>query len=268
MQPHACGAPALVRTNVPPHYKRRNFRWREGMHPFAQKHPTTSISSSVFRSPTEGGLLGIVAHHVVRGRVIFPGAGYVEMARASSTTIAVALCDVFFLQPFEVDFPALLLECTISVDSRNFTICSGVLVHNPAALDEVTVHSSGELEGGCHYHRKGEQFLLARCPTCTRAVEIGSLYDNYFAVGLQYGPEYRTLKNGWATVQAAVVRLRARAARHGTVVHPADLDDALCATMLLERREFGTMPQLPFAVELVRLTQGLTSQWAVRSTTD
>ncbi|MGA1104825.1 MAG: hypothetical protein ACO3T7_14470, partial [Pseudomonadales bacterium] len=35
---------------------------------------------TLFRSPTIGALHALVADHVVQGRVIFPGAGYLEVA--------------------------------------------------------------------------------------------------------------------------------------------------------------------------------------------
>ena len=58
--------------------------------------------------------------------------------------------------------------------------------------------------------------------------DVGGLYDGYHAVGLEYGPGYRTLVQAWGGASDAAARLRARATRQGTQVHPADLDDALC----------------------------------------
>ena len=44
------------------------------------------------------------------------------------------------------------------------------------------------------------------------------------AVGLQYGPGYRTLIEAWGGASDALARLRARSTHEGTQVHPADLD--------------------------------------------
>ena len=74
------------------------------MHPFAQLR--LPPSGSVFRSPVAGALHSLVADHVVQGRVIFPGAGYLEMARAATGT-ASALRGVFFLQPLAAEAAAL-----------------------------------------------------------------------------------------------------------------------------------------------------------------
>ena len=49
------------------------------------------------------------------------------------------------------------------------------------------------------------------------------LYDSFDAVGLQYGPGYRTLLQAWGGGDSATARLRMRATHEGTQVHPADL---------------------------------------------
>ena len=41
-----------------------------------------------YRTPAAGALLALVADHVVQGRVVFPGAGYLEMARAACPCVA------------------------------------------------------------------------------------------------------------------------------------------------------------------------------------
>ena len=79
--------------------------------------------------------------------------------------------------------------------------------------------------------------------------EVGALYEAFDAVGLQYGPRYRTLEQAWAGGGAAAAsRLRARSSRQGMCVHPADLDDALCVSALASSGGDGGETRLPFAV--------------------
>ena len=66
-----------------------SFPWRDKPHPFAQHHVTSIDGGSIVRSPSAGSLHAIVADHVVQGRVVFPGAGYLELARAGITTASV-----------------------------------------------------------------------------------------------------------------------------------------------------------------------------------
>ena len=48
---------------------------------------------------------------------------------------------------------------------------------------------------------------------CPFAVEIGGLYAGFDAVGLQYGPGYRTLEQTWCDGSLAATA-RLRVARH------------------------------------------------------
>ena len=65
------------------------------------------------------------------------------------------------------------------------------------------------------------------------AADVSSRYDGFDAVGLQYGPGYRTLAQTWGGASDALARLRARSTHEGTQVHPADLDDAVCTSAVV-----------------------------------
>jgi hypothetical protein len=203
----------------------------------------------VFRSSTAGPLHVLVADHVVQGRVIFPGAGYLEMARAAA---AAALCGVYFLQPLAVETPGLLIECAVS-DGR-FEVRSS----EADAVEASTVHCSGAIAGGNAWQRIDPASL--RAPS--RAVDVGALYDGFDAAGLQYGPGYRTLVQAWGGASDALARLRARSTHEGTQVHPADLDDALCVGALMASGGDGGATRLPFAVDDAML-QGSPGQLVV-----
>ena len=91
-----------------------------------------------------------------------------------------------------------------------------------------------------------------------------ALYAGFDAVGLQYGPGYRTLARAWSGgTSEADGRLRVRAAREGTHAHPADLDDALCTGSLLAAGGGGET-RLPFAVEDALLREAAGEPLAVR----
>merc|ERR1712185_30984 len=92
-------------------YRRHAFAWREPTHPLAQQGPSPSDRTLTYRSPAVGALHALVADHVVQGRVIFPGAGYLEVACAAGAT---ALHGVYFLQPLAAEAPRMLIECALS----------------------------------------------------------------------------------------------------------------------------------------------------------
>jgi hypothetical protein len=211
-----------------------------------------------------GALHALVANHVVQGRVIFPGAGYLEMARATAATQAV-LSRVFFLQPLAVEFPGLLIECAMA-DCR-FDIRS---LEGSVALTDTAVHCSGaSITANDSWQRISHAPL--RAFSCACASDTCALYDNFDAIGLQYGPGYRTLVQAWSgTSDAVAARLRVRLTHQGTQVqvqaHPADLDDAICAGLLLTTRSRGDgETRLPFAVDDAQLCGTPGDLWAVRT---
>jgi hypothetical protein len=238
-------------------YRRHAFRWRDPLHPFAQRRLAASESgTTIFRSLTSGVLLHHVAHHAVQARVIFPAAGHVEMVRAAATTGA-ALRGVFFLQPLVIEASGLLVECAVVAEGR-FEVRSG----EEDALSDAAMHCSGALAGGDRWQRLDHAAVKGR--SCARITHAGALYDGFHAVGLQYGPGYRTLVHAWGGMSSAVARLRARSTHEGTRVHPADLDDALCLGVLVGESGDGQI-QLPFAVDEARLQGALGVLWAVRA---
>ena len=210
-----------------------------------------SDGCSVYRSPAAGALHKLVAQHIVNGRVVFPGAGYLEMARAAA---AAALHGIYFLQPLAVEAAGLLVECAVS-DGR-FEVRSGV----SDALEGAAVHCSGGLATVSGWQHVEHASL--RIPS--RAADVTALYNGFDAVGLQYGPRYRTLVQAWGGASDAVARLRARSTHEGTRVHPADLDDALCTGGVAGASGGEGETRLPFAVDDALLRGAPGELWAVR----
>jgi hypothetical protein len=232
--------------------RRRSFPWRDPLHPFVQHVIASSDGATVFRSPTAGALHALVANHVVQGRVIFPGAGFLEVARAAGAT---ALHGVYFLQPLAAAAPGVLIESAVSNGRLE------VRTSQTEAFEDATVHCSGATAEDTVWQRVEH----ASVRTLTHAADVGALYDGFDAVGLQYGPGYRTLINVWGGASDALARLRARSTHEGTHVHPALLDDALCTSAAMIALSGSSETRLPFAVDDA-LIQGAPGElWAVRS---
>ena len=114
-----CIQPSLL----PLLYRRRAFPWRGSPHPCAQRTTTASEGVMTTRCRAAGALHALVADHVVQGRIIFPGAGYLEMARAAAGSDS--LRGTFFLQPLAVEAAGLLaIECAVS--SGGFEVRSDI----------------------------------------------------------------------------------------------------------------------------------------------
>eukprot|EP00966_Prymnesium_polylepis_P132063 3054009-Prymnesium_polylepis.1 len=111
--------------------EKRNFAWSEPAHVFAQLRLAPAADAAVtFRSPVIGALHAVVAEHLVQARIVFPGAAYLEMARASCCAAAtsqrshVTLTNVYFLQPLAIETADMEVECELTPDGR-FDIRSG-----------------------------------------------------------------------------------------------------------------------------------------------
>ena len=216
-------------------YERRAFPWGDAPHPFVQRRQPSSDGAVLFRSPAAGVLHALVADHVVQGRVIFPGAGFLELARAAgsaalSTTTGVSLRSVFFLQPLPVEVPGLFVDCSV-VDGQ-FKVRSTTEGDTEAwASDAAVAHCTGSLAPRARDGLQRVDLTSARARMRLCGWPPYEMYFGFQMLGLQYGSDYRTLEQMWADGRGqAAGRLRARFSQQGTQVHPADLDDALCVT--------------------------------------
>ena len=133
----------VVAERTLPWLRKVAFAWLSQPHPMARRRLPYTGSDVVFRSAVSGPLYALVSDHVVRERVIFPGAGYLELARAVACVAvgssSVALQGVFFLQPLAVEAVGLHVECAVSAD--RFEIRSGEGDASP--LIESAAHCSG-----------------------------------------------------------------------------------------------------------------------------
>ena len=152
-------------------YCRRSFSWRDPPHPFAQHCMTPPFDSSVIcRSPAMGTLHVLVANHIVQGRVIFPGAGYLEVARAAGAS---ASRGVYFLQPLVAEPVGLLVvECAVTLS--RFDIRSDDDAHSGS---DGTVHCSGEHVTDTRTAiDHAVDHALVRGGVCSRAVVCGKAH--------------------------------------------------------------------------------------------
>jgi len=219
----------------------------------------------VFRSPAFGALHATVADHVIGGQVIFPGAGYLEMARAAycaqpgAAPSGAALQGVFFLQPMLLEAAEMHVYCS-GADGR-FDVCSGELGAYTASMVDVTIHCSGSVAQQESVSWQRTDHPLVRSRLSAHCVDAGALYAMMSAGGATFGPSFRRLGPAWRTSAVCLGQLRA-ARQHGTGVHPADLDAGMSMKPVLADGPVG----LPFVVEEA-LLYGRAGQrlWAVRN---
>ena len=262
LQATAPAAPAAVAPATVA-FRRRSFLWREPPHPLLQHRQTdTHAQQALFRSPIVGPLQLLVADHLVKGQIIFPAAGYLEMARAafaaaSPASEGAALRSALFLSPLVVD-EAAWVECALLHDG-SFEVRSD-------AAGDSSVHCSGQVEAAEAGAWQSAQLASVQS-RCGVSSDVAALYAMLAAVGLEYGPAFRRVEAAWTgDGTCAVGRLHQRRQRHGTKVHPADLDSALQLSVTLREGKLDAI-RLPFAVDVARMRAAvLRHPWAVLET--
>ena len=236
-------------------FKRRSFVWCEPQHPFMQcMLPASTNGGSMFRSPATSALHVLIADHVIQGRTIFPGAGYLELARAACETALLSygtgLQHVFFLQPLAAE-KAEVIES--AVNGSRFEIRSGDA--DVLERGEALTHCTGEVQPALEVPRAASTVGLAsRRGQCERMVSGTAQYYEFHTAGLEYGPSYRKLQRLWAHAGAAggaLAQLQGSARVLGVAVHPAELDGAVQLGAVLTPLGAGgqAATRLPFAVD-------------------
>ena len=159
--------------------------------------------ADAFSSPASGPLLALVADHVVRGRVVFPGAAYLEMARAACVALSggsggASLRRVLFLQPLVLDGGQSEARVRVGVIEDRFEVTY------EGGGDASTAHCAGGASAASG-PLPGLSLAAARA-SCGEAVDAASLYSLLRSVGLEYGPRYRTLELAAVSSAGAAVK--------------------------------------------------------------
>jgi acyl transferase domain-containing protein len=252
-------------------FDRRDYGWGgTAKNPLLQRALRSGVDA-LFRSPAAGALHALVADHVVQARTVFPGAGYLEMARAACCASAANSLDarlrgVFFLQPLETAVAGLVVECAVN-DSR-FEVRSGEL-EGGGELNAAALHCTGKLAATTLSVQTPSPLPEAWRHRCVQTAACSALYGAFHVAGLQYGPAFQTLEQAWTAcgeqgkrVVEAAARLRPRTVRQGSLVHPADLDGALQLTATASPTGGGGEARVPFALDTASLRSAAGELWA------
>lgn len=168
------------------------YQWRVPIHPFTQRRLPNIEGPAFFRSPAVGALLAVVLDHCVQDRVVFPGTGYLELARMACSTASsisnTGLAAVFVLQPLQLQTAAVWVQCV--VDEATFDVVSGLVEED--VIQAAVVHCKGE-------HKPFSANSWSALDLCqlrsgnVHAVETQTMYRVLFAGGMQYGPQFQRL---------------------------------------------------------------------------
>ena len=235
--------------------RRHKYQWCSISHPFIQGSDRAG-NSHTFRSLATGALYKEVADHVVRGQVVFPGTGYLELARAACHAAWQPtnhmLHAVFIMQPLSLVNAQTdsWVHCTVD-QGMTFEICSGLMELDD--LRQVTVHSKGD-HSALLLNAPHLLDLCGRRRGVSYSVDMKPSYLALNDIGLQYGPYFQRLARIWIShaCDEGLANLQ-DSPPHGMHVHPASIDSTQHLQFLMTSQADGAGPLLPFAYDEVSL---------------
>ncbi|WP_116811138.1 SDR family NAD(P)-dependent oxidoreductase [Steroidobacter cummioxidans] len=231
----------------------------------ARLHPLVSHNSSTLQEVSFSSLLS--AHefyardHRVNEEMIFPGAGYLEIARLAGCVAAAArvtaIKDVVWVQPLVFSSESQLLQTALQPGDgeAQYTITSFDQNHDKVVHAEGVVQFQDDAFepqlSEAHLH------IEALKKQCSKRMDGASYYDQVEKSGLSYGPSFRTVQELYVGDSFALSRLQLpdelATDLDEYVLHPSIVDGALQTVSGLIGRVETSVPYLPFAIEEVQI---------------
>ena len=214
-----------------------------------------ALLGAVVESPETGGVvltgrLALATHpwladHAVGGVVLFPGAGFVELAIRAGDEVGCSRVD------------ELMLHAPMVLGPEGVAVQVVVSAADEAGGRLVSIFSRGGAEGSTWVlHAEGELSVASSEPGAdlsiwppvgAREIDVTDAYADLFARGYEYGPSFQGLAKMWQRGDEvfAEVAVARDVQSSGFGVHPALLDGALHAVVLSREDAEGEMA-LPF----------------------
>ncbi|MER6359438.1 amino acid adenylation domain-containing protein [Kitasatospora sp. NPDC001527] len=196
--------------------------------------------------------------HRIQGDVLFPAAGYLEMAVQAVSALTggtdAALADIELRKAlFLPDEESRAVRLTLAAEHGSFTVATGEGA-------ERTVHAVGTVRPA--QRRRPGRPLDAEAVRgrAVRRLAGPDCYAELAALGYHYGPAFQSIEEVWIGPGEALARIRPTAAVAGQgerhQVHPVVMDaffQTLLTPQLVDGRPEGAGIRLPVAIAEVRL---------------
>jgi NAD(P)-dependent dehydrogenase (short-subunit alcohol dehydrogenase family)/acyl carrier protein len=245
----------------------RDSRTAPPEHPILARR--IEAASPTWEVDLEAPRLGFLADHEIQGVVVFPGAGYIEMAAHAGRSLygsldAMEFEDVRFTKALYLSPDQLqTLRITIEPATHDFVIAS-----RPYGVERAGwhVHCTGRLRLS---QAAGEPAadLAALQAQCPHEVARSACYEHFRTLGLEYGSSFQGIARLWQGDGQALARVEVPAELHATLAdfnaHPAVLD--VCFQTLaaaLPMQQGASMVYMPTGVSAGRCHRPLaTRMW-------
>ncbi|WP_297593968.1 type I polyketide synthase [Mycobacterium sp.] len=206
-----------------------------------------------------------LADHAVAGTVLFPGAGFVELALRAGDEVGCSVIEELTLSaPLVV--PSVptggVVQLQVVVDAAGAGGSRPVAVYSRVAQTDWTLHAEGVLSDGA---AAPPTDLSVWPPVGADAVDVAGVYEGLADRGYGYGPAFQGLRAVWRrgneTFAEVELPQHAGVVTSGFGIHPVVLDAALHALGVADER-IETL--LPFSWQGVSLHAAGASRVRVR----
>ncbi|MCZ8519622.1 MULTISPECIES: SDR family NAD(P)-dependent oxidoreductase [Paenibacillus] len=232
------------------------------IHPLLHKNRSNFLEQRF--TSTFTGQEFFLADHVIQGRKILPGVAYLEMARAAleesegekqeQLHTNLRLKQVAWVRPFAVTEEPAALQIRLKLEEQGGIAYE--LISMPADGEEPALFSKGRAErvrGSVMRQTLDLEALQIQCRESS--VAAGPFYDTFQAMGMNYGPGHRGVEAVYTGSNQVLAKLSLPMSVLSTledyVLHPALMDSALQATLLLQPNagKGPRNPVMPFALQ-------------------
>eukprot|EP00820_Chromera_velia_P004139 Cvel_3424.t1-p1 / transcript=Cvel_3424.t1 / gene=Cvel_3424 / organism=Chromera_velia_CCMP2878 / gene_product=Erythronolide synthase, modules 3 and 4, putative / transcript_product=Erythronolide synthase, modules 3 and 4, putative / location=Cvel_scaffold137:112354-129164(+) / protein_length=4811 / sequence_SO=supercontig / SO=protein_coding / is_pseudo=false len=250
-------------------WNRKAFPWVELVHPFLGSKTPRPPAVAAFSGSLRVDVHALLCDHVVIEKVLFPGAGFVELVAAAAADVRgagskspVSLDNVAFerplvLPPLTGEPPSVQLLTTLSA-SEELSVATVV-----EGEDSESVHATARLgvvlpEEEDAVRRAGAaglEELRRKVREAGGSEDVSKIYAELRKIGLSYGPRFQTLKEAYKTGPESIVGLISaegaalQSFERGFRVHPAVLDGAFHLAAVLVSSGGSGKAMVPFAIE-------------------
>jgi len=249
-------------------------------HPLLGHRLRSALQETLFEIQLSPESPSYLRHHQVHGKVVLPGAAYLEMARAGATEAYGApaqLLEVVMQEPLvlpggEPRTLQLILseERSGAASFRIFSLDGDRDSKSPSW----TLHVTGKIRvghGGSDDRATTEDFSLSAVQNrCREAVPVSEHYGALRIAGLDYGASFQGLQRLWRGVGEALAQIRLpedpTKATGWYAIHPVLVDTSLQVISVISTEASSgdeSHVYLPFSLEEFRVSgTGVQPVWA------
>ncbi|GFN01286.1 hypothetical protein Sfulv_60960 [Streptomyces fulvorobeus] len=200
-----------------------------------------------------------LADHVVMGRVLLPGTALLELAiRAGDEVGCDRVEELTLAAPLTLpERGAVQLQVAVGTPDESGRRSVGVYSRPEGAADAPwTQHATGELTGRSEETESGFDATVWP-PAGAEALDVEGCYERFAELGFAYGPVFQGLRAAWRRDGEVFAEVSLPESAQGDAaafgLHPALLDSALHASMLVGEASSEGGGGLPFSWEGVSL---------------